>query len=59
MINGSTDTFLTRDYAHCRWVLGTGNYRRVINDCTEATKLNEKNSKAYYRACTACIKLDK
>ena len=35
-----------------------GNSRKVINDCTEAVKLDKSNIKAYFRAATACSKLE-
>ncbi|CAG8516836.1 5122_t:CDS:2 [Paraglomus occultum] len=35
------------------------NYRRVLNDCAQALKLNPKNVKAYYRSAKALYALDK
>ncbi|KAJ3086626.1 40S ribosomal protein [Quaeritorhiza haematococci] len=35
------------------------NYRRVLNDCAEAIKLNPQNVKAWFRSARACLELDK
>jgi hypothetical protein len=36
-----------------------GNYRRVIEDCNAAVKLDPGNTKAYFRAARACRSLDR
>ncbi|KAI8610121.1 hypothetical protein BC830DRAFT_1147274 [Chytriomyces sp. MP71] len=39
--------------------LELGNFRRVLNDCSEAIKLNPKNVKAFYRSTKALLSLDR
>ena len=39
--------------------MSPGNYRRVVDDCTEAKKLFPGNIKVYWRAVTAAMKLEK
>ncbi|KAI8850268.1 hypothetical protein BC829DRAFT_442303 [Chytridium lagenaria] len=36
-----------------------GNFRKAINDCAEAIKVNPKNVKAYYRSVKALFSLDR
>ena len=40
-------------------MVGAENYGQCKRDCAEALKLNPKNVKAWYRAASACLALDK
>ncbi|KAJ3069057.1 hypothetical protein HDU98_007852 [Podochytrium sp. JEL0797] len=39
--------------------LELGNFRKVLNDCSDAIKLNPKNVKAFYRSTKALYSLDR
>eukprot|EP01117_Protostelium_nocturnum_P016226 TRINITY_DN6374_c0_g1_i1.p1 TRINITY_DN6374_c0_g1~~TRINITY_DN6374_c0_g1_i1.p1 ORF type:complete len:248 (-),score=92.89 TRINITY_DN6374_c0_g1_i1:121-864(-) len=58
---GSSDTKAVSTYYSNRAAvnLSLGNNRKVIQDCSEAIKLDKNNMKAYWRACKAASGLDK